>query len=142
MIARIPKKFKQNKKSQIVKKPLNAKKPVKYREVPKLNHSFDADHLQIVLERKGMMHWHFFFLDRASLAWNYFGRLFNKMDNRYIDKINVYCTLCLHDLVTRQKSKELELPTARFVFFNESISRMTSLVSVYNTRSSSNKNSF
>lgn len=122
------------KKSKQTKKP--TPKPVKYRGVPNLNKSFDADNYQIVLERLGVLHfWQkfdvfrlsaynfikLFFIDRVSLAWDYFGKLFNKMDNRYIDEVNVYCSLCLNNLITRQQSNEVELPTARFVLYHELI---------------------
>ncbi|KAJ6649018.1 hypothetical protein Bhyg_04250 [Pseudolycoriella hygida] len=74
------------------------KKPIKYREVPALNNKFNAGDYSIILERK----------DRASLAWDFFGRLFNKEEKRYIDEVNVYCTLCLQNLITRQQSNALD----------------------------------
>ncbi|KAJ6635096.1 hypothetical protein Bhyg_03865 [Pseudolycoriella hygida] len=89
-------------KSNGTKKTSTVKKPIKYREVPALNNKFNASDYSIILERK----------DRASLAWDFFGRLFNKEEKRYIDEVNVYCTLCLQNLITRQQSNALELPSA------------------------------
>lgn len=56
-----------------------------------------------------------FLLDRESLAWAYFGKLFSLEDDCYKNEDEVYCSVCLRDLQKREESKEL--PTAGLVFF-------------------------